>query len=210
MQVKSFFLALLLVFSPVVLAESSNTLREVKREKLTMLGVPLPQREGETEEQQVYIEQGKYLVELLGCASCHTDGVLRGAPDMERQLAGSSVGIALANPTEVARPAVAFPSNITPDNETGIGRRTDEQLHLAIRHGIVPGGASQLPIMPWPVYAGLTDDDLRSIVAYLRAIKPVRHKVPAAVKRGQKHPFDYVYFGIYYSDRSMLEEDPLP
>ena len=33
------------------------------------------------------------------------------------------------------------------------------------------------PIMPFNVYKNLTDDDLKAIFAYLRTIKPVRHRV---------------------------------
>ena len=32
-------------------------------------------------------------------------------------------------------------------------------------------------IMPWWGYRGMTDDDLRSIFAYVRTLPPVRHRV---------------------------------
>jgi hypothetical protein len=32
-------------------------------------------------------------------------------------------------------------------------------------------------MMPWAVYQGMTDDDLKAIFAYLRTLKSVRHWV---------------------------------
>ena len=49
------------------------------------------------------IERGGYLVELLGCGSCHTNGAFDGAPDMKMALAGSSTGIAFSNPRDSHR-----------------------------------------------------------------------------------------------------------
>lgn len=51
------------------------------------------------------VAQGKYMVELLGCGACHTDGALIGAPDASRLLAGSSIGLAHSNPLNVDYPA---------------------------------------------------------------------------------------------------------
>ena len=44
------------------------------------------------------VERGQYLVELLGCGACHTDGALEGVPDFDKALAGSSIGIAHSSP----------------------------------------------------------------------------------------------------------------
>ena len=54
------------------------------------------------------IERGEYLVEVLGCGSCHTDGSFDGAPDMTRPLAGSNTGIAWASPLEVEFPGIEY------------------------------------------------------------------------------------------------------
>ena len=56
--------------------------------------------------------RGKYLVELLGCGSCHTDGALVGLPDGSRRLAGSHIGIAyLRSLTPVVH---QVPANVKP------------------------------------------------------------------------------------------------
>ena len=67
--------------------------------------------------------------------------------------------------------------NITPDAETGVGRWTDEQITTAIREGKRPDGSTIGPIMPFAFYRQISDNDLKAIIAYLRSIPPVNHKV---------------------------------
>jgi mono/diheme cytochrome c family protein len=68
-------------------------------------------------------------------------------------------------------------SNITPDPETGIGKWTDEQILAAVREGKRPDGTMIKPIMPYTFYTGMTDDDGKALVAFLRALPPVVNKV---------------------------------
>jgi mono/diheme cytochrome c family protein len=74
-------------------------------------------------------------------------------------------------------PFVAYAPNITPDRETGIGAWTDQQLGKAIREGIRPDGTVIGPPMPVGLYRGISDDDLKSIITYLRAQPAVKNKV---------------------------------
>lgn len=145
------------------------------------------------------VERGKYMVELLGCGACHTDGALTGYPDTEQPLAGSTTGIAYTNPLEHKNPGVVYPSNITPDVETGIGGLTDRQIVNAIRAGAGQHAGRRITVMPWQGYARMTVEDVDAIVAYLRSIKPVQNKVPAAVPPGTKASYPYVHFGVYQS-----------
>lgn len=145
------------------------------------------------------IEQGRYLVVLLGCGACHTNGAFEGAPDIDRGLAGSQTGIAWTNPLETEHPGVVYPPNITPDENTGIGLWTDAQIAAAIRDGIGRHGGRRLLTMPWQGYSRLTDDDVEAIVAYLRSIEPVEHRVPSPVAPGRRASKPFVYFGIYRS-----------
>jgi cytochrome c553 len=119
---------------------------------------------------QTPIERGTYLMQsIVACGNCHTQNTPQGPrPGME-----------LAGGTKFDEPfGVAYASNITPDPETGIGKWTDEQLILAIREGKRPDGSLIGPPMPIPLYRGLADADVKAIVAYLRAAKPVENKVP--------------------------------
>ena len=143
------------------------------------------------------VDKGRYLVVVLGCGACHTNGAFEGAPDMDKALAGSQTGIAWTNPLETEHPGVVFPSNITPDEQTGIGLLTDAQIANAIRAGTAGHGKRRLRTMPWQGYSWLTDDDVDAIIAYLRSIPAVEHRVPAAVPPGSKTSKPFVYFGVY-------------
>lgn len=143
--------------------------------------------------------RGEYLVELLGCAACHTDGALVGEPDLGKPLAGSRIGIAYTNPLENERPGIVYPSNITPHPETGIGRWSDEQLAEAIRSGQGRHGTRRILVMPWQGYARMTEDDVQAIVTYLRSVVPIENEVPLPVPVGTKAKAPYVHFGVYRS-----------
>ena len=145
------------------------------------------------------VERGEYLVELLGCGSCHTDGALIGEPDMARSLAGSRIGIAMSNPLGDRYPGIMYPPNITPDLETGIGEWSDRQIADAVRAGVGRHGDRRIAVMPWPGYARITGDDVTAIVAYLRSIEPVKHRVPDDVPPGRRASERFVYFGVYRS-----------
>ena len=65
--------------------------------------------------------------------------------------------------------------NITPDEDTGIGKWSEEQFINAVRNGIVPKGPSlRQPMMPF-VY--LTDEELKAIYAYLKTIPKLKNNV---------------------------------
>jgi len=145
------------------------------------------------------IEHGKYMVDLLGCANCHTDGALIGEPDLNRVLAGSHIGIAYSNPLAEAHPGIVYPANLTPDPESGMGKWSDDEIIRMIRSGVDRHGKHQLSVMPWPAYARVSDVDAQAIVAYLRSLTPVKHHVPGKVKRGEKATGPFVHFGMYRS-----------
>lgn len=145
------------------------------------------------------LSRGRYLVALLGCGSCHTDGALVGSPNTARLLAGSSTGIAYSSPFVDEFPGVVYPANLTPDMETGLGSWTMERLVTMIRVGTTEHSASSLPVMPWPAYSGIVYDDALAIAAYLKSLPPVRHQVPRNANRGQRAPAPFVHFGVYQS-----------
>lgn len=123
------------------------------------------------------IARGKYLSVLGGCNDCHTPGGMYGGPDMERTLSGSELG--WTGPW-----GTTYPSNLTPDTETGIGAWTEADIVKALKIGQRPDGSPLLPPMPWPNTAQLTDEDLAALAAYLKSIPAVKHAVPARVAPG--------------------------
>ena len=147
------------------------------------------------------VAHGKYLVELLGCGSCHTDGALTGTPDDSHLLAGSSVGISYSDPFKQKYPGVLYPANLTPDRETGLGNWTHAQIKQVLQTGINPSGRHTLSVMPWTTYAKLSGEDADAIVAYLRSLAPVKHAVPQNVAPGTPASTSYIHFGIYRSTR---------
>lgn len=168
-------------------------------EATTVLDAPRAVPGNYAPENRDQVERGEYLVELLGCGACHTDGALEGAPNMERALAGSRIGIAYINPLANDKPGVIYPPNITPDIETGIGGWSDRQIQIAIRAGIGKHGDRRIRVMPWQAYSRLNREDLGAVVAYLRSVPAVRFEVPAEVRPGETAKYPFVYFGVYRS-----------
>lgn len=125
------------------------------------------------------VARGRYLVTIMDCTGCHTGGALIGQPDPARFLAGSDIGF--GGPF-----GVVYPSNLTSDKETGLGDWTDEQIVAAVKEGRRPNGRVLIPVMPWPSYGVLNDDDTRALVAYLRSLEPVPFRTPEPVTPGEK------------------------
>ncbi len=113
--------------------------------------------------------RGAYLAGILGCAGCHTPWGEKGRDDT-KLYAGNA-------PRE---PGKAGTPNITQDKATGIGTWTDAQIDAAVRNGKRPDGSRLSPHMPSGIYHGLTDADAAALVAFLRTVKPVTHKIPKA------------------------------
>ena len=117
------------------------------------------------------LARGTYLMDgIVACGNCHVQRDKEGKPLLDRGLSGGMVFD--------EEPFKAYASNITPDRETGIGNWTDAQLIKAIREGIRPDGSVIGPPMPIMFYRGMSDSDVKAIVAYVRAQRPVKNVVP--------------------------------
>ena len=148
------------------------------------------------------IEQGKFLVDQLGCNTCHTpkvktekglipdpDRLLSGhpenekLPDVPKGLVGEGkwAGVYSQSLTAWAGPwGVSYAANLTPDKETGIGSWSRDNFISTIRLGIHTTSLAReiSPPMPWEQISLLDDKDLGAIYYYLMSIKPVKNKVP--------------------------------
>jgi hypothetical protein len=121
------------------------------------------------------LARGSYLVKsILDCESCHSprDWTQHGAP--------IPAGMALAGQTAdlPGFPGNLVIPNLTPDSETGSGRWTDDQIARAIREGIKHDDSTLFPMMPYETFKNLSDEDLASVVVYLRSVTPVRNPLP--------------------------------
>jgi mono/diheme cytochrome c family protein len=110
------------------------------------------------------IARGAYLIATVGrCGDCHTPRAWLGNPDHRRELAGSRGGI------EGKRAP-----NITSDPKTGIGKWSEDDIAYLLKDGGTPDGDFVGGLMAEIVRntVRLTDDDRRSIAAYLKALPP--------------------------------------
>lgn len=121
-------------------------------------------------------EYGSYLLNAAGCGECHTKAV-QGKPVPGRALAG---GFEFPFPNG----QVVYSSNITPDEETGIGAWSERDFIGRFKVYDNPDGrtikAERMEynsVMPWTMYAGMTERDLGAIYKYLRSVKPIKNKV---------------------------------
>ena len=130
--------------------------------------------------QDTQIRRGQYLVTLGGCNDCHTPGYFFGKPDMARMLGGSEVGF------EIPGLGIFHGPNLTPDQETGLGKWSADEITAAITKGQRPDGRVLAPIMPWHAFANLTGQDVRAIVAFLKNLPPVNNKVPGPFGPSEK------------------------
>lgn len=144
------------------------------------------------------VERGQYLVTVVGCGDCHTPlkmGPRGPEPDLARFLSGHPeqmgplpiakaqgpwLWAGAATSTAFSGPwGVSYAANLTPDQNTGLGIWTEEMFVKAMRTGRHMGQSREiLPPMPWPAFRNASDEDLKSIYAFLRSIKPIVNHVP--------------------------------
>src|SRR5262245_50445057 len=145
------------------------------------------------------VERGKYLVSILACGDCHTPkkmGPNGPEEDPARLLMGHPEGAKVQPLPKLADTpwmaatngdmtawtgpwGVSYAINLTPDENTGIGSWSEATFIGAIKTGKHMGASRPiLPPMPWPAYRNLSDDDLSSISAYLRTVKPMHNRIP--------------------------------
>jgi hypothetical protein len=120
------------------------------------------------------LERGAYLVKnVAACLFCHSevDPSVPGLP-VKAGMAGSGRTIAAEEMPWLTA------TNLTPDPETGVGRWTDDMLARAIREGIGHDGRALFPFMPYVNYRKMSDEDLASVITYLRSLPVVRRENP--------------------------------
>lgn len=111
------------------------------------------------------IEHGRYLTYAGDCEACHTDIENEGPP-----FAG---GRGLKTPF-----GTIYSANLTPDDETGLGRWSREDFYNAINEGIDDEGHHLYPAMPYPQLTLMTRDDTDAIFAFLQSLEPITAQTP--------------------------------
>jgi mono/diheme cytochrome c family protein len=136
---------------------------------------PYPEKEIPNPDTSNTGEWGKYLaLYQLECYTCHS----RDFAKVDFYTPEKSLGFFGGGNEQLRTPdgqKQILSLNITPDEETGIGRWTEEQFSNAVRNGIVPNGAAlRLPMQP---YVRLTDGEIHALYSYLRTVPRINHKV---------------------------------
>jgi hypothetical protein len=131
-----------------------------------------PSLEGITDPaERAIAERGKYIAMVNDCSGCHTPLGDQG-PKWDEYLAGGNSITFKGYGTFVTR-------NLTPDPESGLARRSDEQVKRVLRTGLLPEGrVAHYRDMPWASYSNWTPEDRYAVLLYLRHLKPVIHSIP--------------------------------
>lgn len=130
--------------------------------------VPVPDKYRASTDPEV-IARGKYLAfGPAHCASCHT-------PLSRKTEIDKGVEMPLVGGWEVDIPPGQFRApNLTPDNETGIGKLTDGQIARALRYSVNHNNKAMFPFMP---FQELSEDDVVAIISFLRSQAPVKNEI---------------------------------
>lgn len=141
---------------------------------------------------QEQVLRGRQLAINHDCGGCHG-----GAPNPAAK--GWLAGKSAKEDAEKIGPFLAYSRNLTPDDETGLGRISERQIFNALRYGLRPSATPDIEItsaipgqgnhptapdylspgMPWLWWRFMADDELWAIAAYLKhGLRPVSHRVP--------------------------------
>jgi mono/diheme cytochrome c family protein len=116
------------------------------------------------------IAQGQYLVyAAAACAYCHVPSW-----DWQRLDRGEATPLTGGHAVPLSF-GTFYSANLTPDPETGIGRRSDGELARILRHGVRADGRASMPFME---YARMSEEDVRALLSFLRSQPAVRNEVP--------------------------------
>jgi mono/diheme cytochrome c family protein len=119
------------------------------------------------------LQRGRYLAEnVMGCIECHTpSNDAQPVPERTGPPGSGKVFVEQGNFRVVA-------PNLTSDPETGLGNWTDDQIARAIREGVDNKGRALFPIMPYQEFRSVSDEDIASVVVYVRTLPAVHHVLP--------------------------------
>lgn len=107
------------------------------------------------------INRGEYLARAGDCVACHT------TPN----------GKSFAGGRPMVTPFGAlYVPNITPDDDTGIGKWTADEFYRMMHTGVSKDGTLLYPAMPFASYTKVTRDDSDAIFAYLMSVTPVKQQ----------------------------------
>jgi mono/diheme cytochrome c family protein len=123
------------------------------------------------------VERGRYLANSVTvCMDCHST---RDWSKFSAPLKPGTIGKGGERFDHAQGfPGVYYSKNITP---AGIARYTDGELYRVITSGVNKEGKAMFPVMPYPYYGKMDDEDIYSLIAYLRSLEPIENEIPESV-----------------------------
>jgi hypothetical protein len=121
------------------------------------------------------LQRGEYLANHVNnCMDCHShrDWTKFSAPPIAGTLGMGGERF----DHDLGFPGVYYSPNITP---FGLKDWTDGQIYRAITSGVGKNGRPLFPVMPYHYYGQLDDEDVYSLIAYVRNLPEVENTVPA-------------------------------
>ena len=140
------------------------------------------------------VEAGARLAAVGNCIACHT------VPGGEAFAGG------LAVPTQFG---TIHSTNITPDEETGIGAWSEEAFARAMHEGVDRAGRHLYPAFPYDHFTLVTPEDNRALFAYLMTRQPVSSTAP---ENDLAFPYNIrmalAGWKLLFLDEGVFEPDP--
>ncbi|MGB0661782.1 MAG: c-type cytochrome [Mangrovicoccus sp.] len=135
-----------------------------------------PEFRAELRSAQADVTAGEKVFWAAGCASCHS------APE-----ASGDAKLLLIGGQRFASDFGTFLApNITPDPDHGIGSWSLENLALALKQGVSPGGTHYYPAFPYNSYTHMTAQDVADLKAFLDSL-------PADTTANQPHELGFPF-----------------
>jgi len=161
-----FYLPALPVIPPQEVAKTA--LGEVYAPKPDQLGSP---------EHRAMVERGRYVYTVAACALCHEGNGAGGAKVSWRPFGSRWV------------------SNLTSSRRSGLGSWSDDEIARAIRSGIAKDGRPlHWQAMVWDYSSNWDEEDIRSLVAFIRTLPPIDKAVPLPFPPSAGDCAVYTYF----------------
>jgi len=123
------------------------------------------------------LARGKYLNDhVAGCTTCHTQrDFTKYSGPVKTELLGAG-----GEPFNLGPAGMLYSTNITP---AAIGSWSDGELLRAVTAGVSQDGTPLFPLMPYPHYGAMSEEDVHAVLAYIRSLAPVQSPAPIPDRR---------------------------
>jgi mono/diheme cytochrome c family protein len=118
--------------------------------------------------------RGAYLAKsVMSCMDCHSTRMMT---QYSMPMDPSTMGQGGERfDQSLGFPGIYYSANITP---AGIGNWTDGEIYRAITTGVRKNGKPIFPVMPYHAYGFADSEDVKSVIVFLRSLKPIENSVP--------------------------------